>query len=69
MAFPNKFLGFPIGWKNLGRVKETKYIENGEGYITRKIHKFCGNRVNVGKELDGKLFTYCPKCMIKTNNE
>jgi len=47
-------------WRDI--CKELPHYD-GE-YSIIYFHGFCGGRLRVGHE-DGRLFKYCPKCMVK----
>lgn len=66
-GFPNKFLCFPVGWKDLGKVRRWSEINFGRTSINTKTHAICQSRVRIGKE--GKqIFVFCPRCLTKTND-
>lgn len=67
-GFPNKFLGFPIGWKKMGCVRTRNTIENGEQIQQTLIHEFCKNILHIGKQ-DNIPFLYCPICMVKIDED
>lgn len=52
------------GWEALG---EKKGLTNEKGHFTTAVHAFCHTRVHVGRE-NGRLFIYCPMCMVKMDN-
>jgi hypothetical protein len=47
-------------WEDLGKIEGTS-----DGYL---IHTFCGTISHVGRDSDGTLFHYCPRCMTKEHN-
>ncbi len=69
MAFPShtKFLGITIrhGWKDLGRMNSHHSIEKGEEYEEWKECDLCYRRCHVCRNHDGKLFLFCPRCLIR----
>jgi hypothetical protein len=58
-----KYLKRPIGWEDL----EKSDICNFDNLFNNDRHYFCGRYLHIGKE-DGKLFKFCPRCMVKVNN-
>ena len=73
MSFPQKsWFGTPKGWKDLGTIlnfinTELRYdgeVVDTEVNIVHK-HKSCRETLNIGKESDGTLFRFCPRCEIK----
>lgn len=70
MAFPKKFLCFPIGWKNLGIKKASFYYDTDIKENIERItkHSYCNTRVSIGKQ-DGELFTFCRLCKIIISDE
>ena len=60
-GFPNRFLGFPIGWKNLGKVLPTH--ENGGLILNYRICTNCRRKLKLGKE-EETFFYYCRVCEI-----
>ena len=68
-GFPNRFLGFTIGWKDRGEVgSRGTRLKNGEIIYDRSICTFCRSVLNVGRE-QGEPFLYCPKCLVKIKKE
>lgn len=66
--FPNKnWLGFPKGWKDLGRVKSFNKFMHGADYTSWEVHTLCHTRARLAREGD-EIFKYCPKCMIQLDN-
>lgn len=61
MAFPTKFLGIAIGWQQLGQ-KDSYIGDDGHRWFT--AHSRCNRGVCIGKK-GKKIFTYCPRCMIR----
>lgn len=61
MNFPKKFLWFPVGWSDRGRV-EGKY--KSERLRRYEVHAFCNTTAHIGKE-EGELFKFCPRCLVK----
>lgn len=60
MGFPDKFLWFTRGWRDLGQVEGTT-----EGkYIIFSSHKFCLTKCHIGRE-NGIVFMFCPRCLMK----
>lgn len=60
-GFPNRFLGFPIGWKNLGKVLPTT-LNDGK-LLSHKVCTNCRRRLKLGKQ-DKEFFYYCRVCEI-----
>ena len=60
-GFPNRILFFPYGWSDKGKVSGDY---KGDETETVTCHSFCKTRARVGKE-SGKIFLYCPKCLVK----
>lgn len=54
---------FPDGWEDAGTVGEWNYAraepQKGE------LHSFCNTYLRIGRE-EGRVFKYCPKCLVKT---
>lgn len=69
--FPKKnWLGSPKGWQKLGEAAYTfdHFNSLGEAIVSYETHEFCSSRLHIGKE-NGKVFKYCPRCEIKSNEE
>jgi len=68
MAFPNykrKFIfRVPDGWEDTGEIGNAHDVEHGETVIIRQLHKFCMERVHIGRE-GTETFKFCPRCLIK----
>ena len=65
--FPNKkFFFFPDGWEDLGEVNS--YFRVGGTQEIIIICNYCKCRLCIGRE-NGKLFKFCPRCMLKTEND
>lgn len=64
-AFPNKFLWFTLGWKDLGKVNGTY---SGNCMTDIKAHDLCLTALHVGKE-NGRLFLFCPRCLVKCESK
>jgi hypothetical protein len=65
MAFPEKsFLGFTVGWQDLGEIDYSSIVEDGKTIRSWTTHAYCNTKVHIGKE-NGELFKFCPKCFIK----
>lgn len=47
-------------WKDLGR-----YGDNSS--YDMQYHSFCGAAIRIGRNKDGTVFKYCPRCLIKLN--
>lgn len=65
-GFPNRILGFPVGWKDRGRVANTYNPEDDTR--TFDAHPYCGSAVHIGLE-KGEKFKFCPKCLFKFNDK
>lgn len=66
--FPNKkrFL-FSIkndGWEDLGEATVPHTDDKFHFAPKYVLHSYCANVAHIGKE-DGKLFRFCPNCMVK----
>ena len=67
MAFPKTILSIGIGWSDLGRKSSWHKEGNPYDVKTFSLHMYCKSRTNIGKE-NGKLFEFCPRCMVKIEN-
>jgi hypothetical protein len=56
------------GWEDLGKVGVMLY-NNVTNETYYRIHSFCGKRINIGRESNGNLFMYCPRCMVKVTKK
>lgn len=66
-GFPNKILGiFPNGWKFVTEIKGRYKASDNTMIYT--VHTYCQTRACIGKE-NSNLFTYCPACLIKLDEE
>lgn len=62
--FPQRnWLGFPIGWKDLGNVNPT-YVRATDT-TTVECCGYCHATTRVGKTSDDELFKFCPQCEEK----
>jgi len=59
---------FRAGWKDLGE-SDTWLDETckEDEYIVEE-HSFCHRAAHVGRDADGSLFRFCPRCLVKTNS-
>lgn len=67
MSFPNKnWWGIEKGWQDLGKTEKVYREEASGGTIYNyQGHIYCGTITHIGREENGQLFKFCPKCLIK----
>jgi hypothetical protein len=57
------------GWEDLGEI-ERKYVRS-EGWSTiysYMVHPYCNTTARVGRDHDGSLFKFCPRCLVNLND-
>lgn len=57
-----------VGWTDMGQVIGEDYIRNDEWYEEFPSHMICGRRLHVGKDSEGKIFRFCPLCLVKVDS-
>lgn len=70
--FPNYKKSFwsksPDRWEDMGEIKPLSLIKDGREIVETVICSNCHTVIHIGKE-EGKIFKFCPMCMIKTSNK
>jgi hypothetical protein len=54
----------PDGWADIGKAPK-KIKPFMDGFAIRPFHAFCNTDLRLGRESDGTLFRYCPRCLVK----
>ena len=61
MAFPKRLFGTPLGWEDRGETGE-KRTKTG---VSTWMHTICRHRTHIGRENSGRVFEFCPVCLIE----
>ena len=79
MAFPHyKEKGWLLkrrvhdGWEDMGEMQKKCTVHpNDQFKILREweVHTYCNTTVHVGKTDAGRLFKFCPLCMVELTEE
>lgn len=51
------------GWEDLGR--ESRWYDGEKKMDMNTQHTVCHDIVNIGKDIDGQIFKFCKRCMVR----